>query len=88
MAMATAVCTGSFLAPIVTALEAQQPTRNGQLLYKYRLVLPSGSPWVAQLLAEFHYTPFGGHSVFLRTYKRIASNLLCRNEGEYNEVCG
>ena len=81
-AVAAAVRADSFLAPIVATLEAQQPTRigyslsHGQLLYKNRLVIPSDSPWVAQLLAEFHSTPLGGHSGFLRTYKRIASNLF------------
>ena len=64
------------------ALENNQPIVpgytlcHGQLLYKGRLVIPAASEWVTQFLQEFHSTPIGGHSGFLRTYKRIASNLF------------
>lgn len=48
---------------------------QGRLLYKGRLVLPRASPLLPTLLREFHSSPVGGHSKFLRTYKRLASNL-------------
>lgn len=48
---------------------------QGRLLYKGRLVIPSGSTLIPLLLCEFHSTPTGGHSGFLRTYKRIVATL-------------
>lgn len=50
--------------------------RNGCLLFQGRLVLPKDSPRIPKLIAEFHNTPMGGHSGYLRTYKRIASVLF------------
>jgi hypothetical protein len=49
--------------------------QQGILLYQGRLVLSASSTAIPQLLKEFHETPMGGHSGFLRTYKRIAENL-------------
>ncbi|KAJ9543643.1 hypothetical protein OSB04_023350 [Centaurea solstitialis] len=49
--------------------------RNGVLLHKGRLVLASDSPLIKDILQEFHSSLLGGHSGFLRTYKRIASNV-------------
>lgn len=48
---------------------------TGVLLYKGRLVIPSNSPIIPTLLQEFHSSPTGGHSGFLRTYRRLAGNL-------------
>ncbi|GKB03805.1 transposon Tf2-1 polyprotein, partial [Tanacetum coccineum] len=46
---------------------------NGKLYHKERLVIPATSPWISQLLEEFHSSPNGGHSGFYRTYRRLAS---------------
>ncbi|RVW41092.1 Transposon Tf2-12 polyprotein [Vitis vinifera] len=44
---------------------------HGILLYKGRLVFPKASPLVPALLQEGHASVVGGHSGFLRTYKRL-----------------
>ncbi|CAJ2667925.1 unnamed protein product [Trifolium pratense] len=49
--------------------------KNGVLFYHNRLVISSKSPTIPLLLEEFHSTPTGGHSGFLRTYRRLADNL-------------
>jgi hypothetical protein len=49
--------------------------QQGILFYQGRLVIPATSPSIPMLLAEFHNSPMGGHSGFLRTYRRIAANL-------------
>ncbi|KAE9602910.1 putative nucleotidyltransferase, Ribonuclease H [Lupinus albus] len=48
---------------------------QGVLLYHGRLVLSANSILIPNVLAEFHSSPAGGHSGFLRTYRRIAGNL-------------
>ncbi|MCH83131.1 RNA-directed DNA polymerase (Reverse transcriptase) [Trifolium medium] len=48
---------------------------QGVLFYEGRLVMSNQSPLIPQMLQEFHTTPQGGHSGFLRTYRRIAANL-------------
>jgi hypothetical protein len=45
---------------------------NGLVCYKNRVVVPSHSNIIAQLLHEFHDSPSGGHSSVLQTYKRLA----------------
>ncbi|XP_026382523.1 uncharacterized protein LOC113277692 [Papaver somniferum] len=47
---------------------------DGILRYKGRVVVVSTSTWCTKLLHEFHATPLGGHSGFLRTYKRLQRN--------------
>ena len=47
--------------------------QNGCLLYKGRLVLPRNSPRIPKLIQEFHSSPLGGHSGYIRTYKRMVS---------------
>lgn len=42
---------------------------NDTFLYKGRLVIPCGTPWVQKILEEFHLTPVGGHAGELRTLK-------------------
>lgn len=58
--------------------------RRGCLLYQGRLVLPKNSPHIPPLIAKFHGTPTGGHSGYLRTYKRIAVFLFL--EGMTNQI--
>jgi hypothetical protein len=47
--------------------------KGGRLFYESKIVIPKTSPRIAWLLHEFHDTETGGHSGYLRTYKRIAS---------------
>ncbi|XP_057429427.1 uncharacterized protein LOC130722640 [Lotus japonicus] len=49
--------------------------QHGVLLYHGRLVLSPTSPSIPWLLEEFHGSPSGGHSGFLRTYRRLATTL-------------
>ncbi|PNY16937.1 retrotransposon-related protein [Trifolium pratense] len=49
--------------------------KQGVLLYHDRLVLSPHSPSIPWLLEEYHSTPSGGHSGFLRTYRRMADSL-------------
>ena len=46
------------------------------LLYSVEGMRPAGSPWISRFLYEFHDSPMGSHSGFLRTYKRVAANLF------------
>ena len=46
--------------------------REELLFFKGRLVLPSTSSLIPTLLQEYHSTSVGGHSGFIRTYKRLA----------------
>ena len=46
--------------------------KGGHLLFKGSLVLPKTSSLIPMLLQEFHASPIGGHSGYLRTYKRLA----------------
>lgn len=48
---------------------------QGNLLYKGRLVLPSGSPFVLQILEECDDGLTGGHSGVVKTYKHVAANV-------------
>ena len=47
--------------------------KGGHLLFKGSLVLPKTSTYISALMKEFHDSPIGGHSGYLRTYKRVAS---------------
>ena len=49
---------------------------NGRLLYKGRMVLPRNSSLIPSLLHTFHDSILGGHSGFLRTYKRMSGELF------------
>ncbi|KAA0040679.1 Ty3/gypsy retrotransposon protein [Cucumis melo var. makuwa] len=48
---------------------------NGMLKYKDRLVISQSSKLIPQVLHSYHDSAVGGHSGFLRTYKRIAGEL-------------
>ncbi|KAL0561485.1 hypothetical protein IC582_001913 [Cucumis melo] len=49
--------------------------KNGHLHYKNRLVISKTSSLIPAMLNTFHDSVVGGHSGFLRTYKRLASEL-------------
>ncbi|MCH80609.1 hypothetical protein A2U01_0001379, partial [Trifolium medium] len=49
--------------------------KQGVLFYNGRLVISPQSPFIPLLLEEFHSTPTGGHSGFLRTYRRLVDTL-------------
>ncbi|KHN35640.1 hypothetical protein glysoja_019389, partial [Glycine soja] len=46
--------------------------KGGRLYHEGRVVIPKNSPRIAWLLHEFHATAVGGHSGYLRTYKKIS----------------
>ncbi|TYK19860.1 Retrotransposable element Tf2 [Cucumis melo var. makuwa] len=48
---------------------------NGMLKYKDQLVISQSSKLISQILHSYHDSAVGGHSGFLRTYKRIAGEL-------------
>lgn len=54
-------------------------------------MIPSSSPFIPLLLDEFHSSPLGGNSGFLRTYKRIAGNVYWvgkkKTVQEFVEAC-
>ncbi|KAL0533232.1 hypothetical protein IC582_030448 [Cucumis melo] len=49
--------------------------KKGLLMYKNRLVILKQSSLIPVILDTFHNSAIGGHSGFLRTYKRIAAEL-------------
>ncbi|KAM1111179.1 hypothetical protein ACFX19_010480 [Malus domestica] len=49
---------------------------NEVVHYKQRVFVPLTSQWRPKLLAEFHASLQGGHSGFLRTYKRLTRNFF------------
>ncbi|KAA0046496.1 protein disulfide-isomerase 5-4-like [Cucumis melo var. makuwa] len=49
--------------------------QNGVLHYKNQLVLSKTSTLIPSMLHTFHDSVVGGHSGFLRTYKRLAAEL-------------
>nr|GEU76829.1 retrotransposon-related protein [Tanacetum cinerariifolium] len=64
---------------------------NGKLYHKERFVIPATSPWIPQLLEEFHSSPNGGHSGFYRTYRRLASRIywlgMTKSVREFVRAC-
>ncbi|GAU48626.1 hypothetical protein TSUD_405850 [Trifolium subterraneum] len=65
--------------------------KGGRLFHEGRVVIPRQSPRIDWLLNEFHSTAVGGHSGYLRTYKKLVG--LVHWEGmrkkikEYVEAC-
>ncbi|PRQ41877.1 putative nucleotidyltransferase, Ribonuclease H [Rosa chinensis] len=49
---------------------------NGQLLYKKRIFVPDADDWRLKIIKELHCGKGGGHSGWLRTYKRISRSFL------------
>ena len=46
---------------------------KGRLFYPGQVVIPKDSSQIPSLLAEFHDSATGGHSGFLRTYKKLSA---------------
>lgn len=57
------------------ALHSKFSIHQGTLLYKGRLVLSSESKLLPAIVHSYHDSVLGGHSGFLRTYKRITAEL-------------
>ncbi|KAL4025105.1 hypothetical protein IC575_013482 [Cucumis melo] len=55
--------------------QAKFSQKNGLWHYKDRLVLSKSSSLIPAILSTYHDSVVGGHSGFLRTYKRLASEL-------------
>ena len=75
------VAENSHFQQIIRELQAEPSSRpgyslvDGQLLFKGRLLLRPGSTLIPLLMKEGHDGQIGGHSGFLRTYKRLAANV-------------
>lgn len=73
------------LQKIITDLKEDQLSHpkyhlhQDQLRYKDRMVISNKSVLIPNLLHTFHDSVLGGHSGFLRTYKRIFGELYWRN---------
>lgn len=69
------------LKEIIEALHSDPASKPGYelkgrvLFYKGRLVIPTASPIIDTLLKDFHSPPSGGHSGYLRTYRRMTGTL-------------
>ncbi|PRQ37125.1 putative nucleotidyltransferase, Ribonuclease H [Rosa chinensis] len=50
--------------------------RDGRLYYKGRFYVPEIAQWRERIMKEFHEGKEGGHSGWLRTYKRVSRNFL------------
>ncbi|MCI06031.1 transposon TF2-1 polyprotein, partial [Trifolium medium] len=65
--------------------------KGGILFYKNRLVIPAKSAIINDLLKEFHSSPSGGHSGYLRTYRRMAGTLywqgMMKSVQEFVKAC-
>ncbi|GAU45214.1 hypothetical protein TSUD_244190 [Trifolium subterraneum] len=65
--------------------------RGGKLFHEGRVAIPKNSPRIAWILHEFHDTSAGGHSGYLRTYKKIASVVywegMRKSTKEYVDAC-
>ena len=65
--------------------------QQGRLFYQERVVLPRNSTQIPVLLDEFHNTASGGHSRFLRTYKKVAASFywkgMCKDIKEFVANC-
>ncbi|KAA0050169.1 Ty3/gypsy retrotransposon protein [Cucumis melo var. makuwa] len=62
--------------------------QKGLLMYKNRLVIVQQSSLIPVILETFHNSAVGGHSGFLRTYKRIAAELYWKGmKAEIKKHC-
>lgn len=54
--------------------------QRGILLFKNRLVVPTtANAFIRRLLEEFHSSPVGGHSGFLKTFQRVRRQFFWHN---------
>lgn len=56
--------------------EGKYSIHQGMLKYKDRLVIFKSSTLILAILHTYHDSVFGGHSEFLRTYKRLTGELF------------
>ena len=65
--------------------------KQGILMYKNRMVISKTSKLIPTILNTFHDSVFGGHSGFLRTYKRLTGELywegMKQDVKKYCEEC-
>lgn len=65
--------------------------KQGMLIYKDRLVISKTSKLIPMFLHTYHDSVFGGHSGFLRTYKRLTGELywegMKQDVKKYCEEC-
>lgn len=50
--------------------------KDGLLLKDNRLVIPTKSPFIPNLMKQFHNSSVGGHEWVLKTFKRMAREVL------------
>ena len=56
-------------------LEGKYSMKQGMLMYKGRMELSKTSRLIPTILHNYHDSVYGGHSGFLRTYKRVVAEL-------------
>jgi hypothetical protein len=62
--------------------------KGGRLYHEGRIVIPKNSPRISWILHEFHDTAVGGHSGYLRTYKKNCwCGVLGGDEKKNTRVC-
>ena len=71
--------------------DSKYSIQQGMLRYRDRLVVSKSSVLIPTLLHTYHDSVFWGHSGFLRTYKRLASELywedMKQDVKKYCEEC-
>ncbi|KAL0537658.1 hypothetical protein IC582_026641 [Cucumis melo] len=61
---------------------------HGILQYKGRIVIAKSSTLISTILHTYHDSVFGGHSGFLRTYKRLTGELFWQGmKGDVQKYC-
>ncbi|KAL4020921.1 hypothetical protein IC575_019709 [Cucumis melo] len=61
--------------------------QQGVLKFKGRLVIPSKSTLLPTILHTYHDSVFGGHSGFLRTYKRLIGEIYWKGMKDIMRYC-
>ena len=70
-----------YLKDIIDRIQREEEVKNytlqqGILRYKGRLVIAKNSSLIPAILHTYHDSVLGGHSGFLRTYKRMTGELF------------
>ena len=60
---------------------------QGKSFYKGKLVISKNCPCMSALLQTFHNSVLGGHSKYVRTYKRMARELFRKGMKEDLKIC-